>query len=653
MHLEQSHASPSLPLNDASTANVPDEYAAPGARHPQDTLTDMNRKERRTSAKRVGEAHGASIAPKPTGEIEDVFAAAVAHYRNREFALAQKLCREILARNPEHVRALVLLGDMAQQGGRNNQAAKVLSKALALDPVDVTAHDNIGMAYQALGLRHEAVRHFTLALVLGLQHVETLVKQSTAVSAPLARLAGAWPRSLGLVELFGAAGVGPLAGEALLVAMLQSRAVCDLELERLFTAIRRGLLQHVCAGLPFEATADALAFYCALAEQCFLNEYVFAFDGAELTQLKTVQERIADALTTGAEIAPLDLIATAMYTPLHKLALAPSLVSRPWPDVIERMLTQQVREPLEEESDRKDIPALTSIDDGLSLRIQNQYEENPYPRWAVAPPVQPTALKDFLHDRIGVPSVTGPATADSIDILIAGCGTGSHPIDSAQRFPQSRVLAIDISRASLAYARRKTRALGLANIEYAQADILKLASIERYFDVIEAVGVLHHLSDPAAGWRILLSRLRPNGLMFVGLYSASARRSVSAARAFIAERGYRSTADDIRVCRQELIRRAQVPPFNDFSSTSGCRDLLFNVMEHQFTIPQIKLFLDANNLAFLGFGQLMPEVVRQFREEFPNPNALRDLGSWHAFEQAHPMTFGNMYFFWVQKCAPG
>ena len=36
------------------------------------------------------------------------------------------------------------------------------------------------------------------------------------------------------------------------------------------------------------------------------------------------------------------------------------------------------------------------------------------------------------------------------------------------------MLAIDISRASLAYAGRKARELGLSNIEHAQADILKL-----------------------------------------------------------------------------------------------------------------------------------------------------------------------------------
>ena len=87
---------------------------------------------------------------------------------------------------------------------------------------------------------------------------------------------------------------------------------------------------------------------------------------------------------------------------------------------------------------------------------------------------------------------------------------------ASQRFRGVRVLAIDLSLSSISYAKRKTQELGLANIEYAQADILKLADISRTFDVIESVGVLHHLADPFAGWRTLLSRLRPGRVHVLG-----------------------------------------------------------------------------------------------------------------------------------------
>ena len=234
------------------------------------------------------------------------------------------------------------------------------------------------------------------------------------------------------------------------------------------------------------------------------------------------------------------------------------------------------------------------------------------------------------------------------DVLIAGCGTGFHSIETAQLFPNSRILAIDISRASLAYARRKTRTAGLQNVEYGQADILELGSIDRQFDLIEAVGVLHHLADPEAGWRVLLSLLRPRGLMFVGLYSALAHKSLAAARGFIAERGYHSTIENIRICRQNLIARDAVPRFRDFWSTSGCRDLLFHVMEQEFVVPQIKKFIDENRLLFLGFEQLQAGVLEQFKHQFPSASQ-RDLAAWHAFEQANPSAFINMYLFWVQK----
>jgi hypothetical protein len=143
--------------------------------------------------------------------------------------------------------------------------------------------------------------------------------------------------------------------------------------------------------------------------------------------------------------------------------------------------------------------------------------------------------------------------------------------------------------------------------------------------------------------------LRPDGLMLVGLYSAAARRSLAPAREYITERGYRPTPDDIRACRQDLLRRGIAPPFTDFSSTSGCRDLLFNVMEHQFTLPQIGAFLDANSLTFLGFEQLPAGVHEQFQQQFSEAGAARDLENWDRFEQMNPMTFANMYIFWVQK----
>ena len=71
--------------------------------------------------------------------------------------------------------------------------------------------------------------------------------------------------------------------------------------------------------------------------------------------------------------------------------------------------------------------------------------------------------------------------------------------------------------------------------------------------------------------------------MLLGLYSRLARADINAARAYIKERGYRGTVNEIRRFRQEAFAWPDGTPgksvirHGDFYSTSGCRDLLFHV----------------------------------------------------------------------------
>ena len=224
------------------------------------------------------------------------------------------------------------------------------------------------------------------------------------------------------------------------------------------------------------------------------------------------------------------------------------------------LLTQQIREPREERLLRASIPRADRDRRQCLAEVRDMYEENPYPRWIkVAPTESPKPLDAFLRSRFPAVRDMWRARPRS-DILIAGCGTGRQAVEMAQRFPGAKVLAIDLSLASLAYAKRKTQELGLANIEYRQADILQLGQLGRSFDLIEFSGVLHHLDDPWSGWRVLLSLLRPRGFMRVGLYSELGRPGVIAGRALVAERGYRADAEGIRRFRQEVITGNVGPP---------------------------------------------------------------------------------------------
>ena len=200
-------------------------------------------------------------------------------------------------------------------------------------------------------------------------------------------------------------------------------------------------------------------------------------------------------------------------------------------------------------------------------------------------------------------------------------------------------------------ARRTSSASQIST--YGVADILSFDGAGRSFDVIEASGVLHHLADPMAAWRRLVSMLAPGGVMNVGLYSELARADVVRARQFVAARGHAATADGIRQCRQEMMaaddalltaawHRA------DFFSLSGCRDLLFHVQEHRTTLPQIEAFIADAGLAFLGFDA-ENVLLAQYAARFPADTAKTDLASWHRFEIENPRSFAAMYQFWVQK----
>jgi len=143
-------------------------------------------------------------------------------------------------------------------------------------------------------------------------------------------------------------------------------------------------------------------------------------------------------------------------------------------------------------------------------------------------------------------------------------------------------------------------------------------------------------------------------LMRLGFYSELARQDVVAARGYIAEKGYAATAADIRRCRQELISMEddsalkKLTNFSDFFGASECRDLLFHVQEHRFTLPQIRECLDELGLEFIGFN-LDAQTVMRYRARFPEDTLLTNLDNWHVFESDHPDIFRNMYQFVVQK----
>jgi len=513
----------------------------------------------------------------------------------------------------------------------------------------------------------------------------SLIKLHPGIKECIDRATTAWPARLSQRELLGqpgAFGFASVCDDLLLRSLLENTTVCDVELERFLTMARTVLLDTaiseengsvtegmlstffstVFSNIPEE---NILTFYCALARQCFINEYIFVYSDEEFDRAQSLRERLAAVLATGSHFPVLWLVAVAAYFPLFSLPSIETMMDQPWPDdtsamsTVAALLAQQVREPMEERQCHSLIPRLTPVTDDVSRLVQKQYEENSYPRWVKLPPGATTiSINSYLRKRFPFSQFKLMDSVDKMDggieILIAGCGTGQHSIATAQRYKGAKVLAVDLSMTSLCYAKRKTQEAGLKNIEYVQADIMHLSTPGRTFDVIESVGVLHHLADPLAGWRKLLSLLRPGGFMRLGFYSEYARQSEAMARDFIAKLGYKPVAEDIRRCRQDLMstensgRFKQILSARDFYGMSECRDLLFHVREHRYTLPQLKENFRQLGLTFIGFS-LDADIVEQYQQRFPADQPKTDLDNWHIFETENPATFTGMYQFWVQK----
>jgi tetratricopeptide (TPR) repeat protein len=443
---------------------------------------------------------------------------------------------------------------------------------------------------------------------------------------------------------------------SLFYAALASGPITDNEIEAKLVNLRSYFLQWALTiSLNDNHKYDFIKLHCLIAQQCFINEYVYVQTKEEHAKAIELINKIEEALKFDHFIPAICLVTVACYFPLYTIPKIEKIIHQNWPDDIYSILRQQVEEPLNEFRVRQSIPVLTRIENQVSLEVQTQYEKNPYPRWVRLPKESSgTILNSYILSKFALSSFKPILNNSNPEILIAGCGTGQHPIGISKLILGSRILAVDLSIASLAYAKRKTFEIGIQSINYAQADILNLASIGRTFDVVDASGVLHHLDDPLEGFRVLLSLLRPHGLMRLGLYSELARRDIVKVRNLISKEAIGSTPQEIRDFRKYLIELKNSEDYgfatssSDFYSTSSCRDLLFNVQEHHMNLGIISKFLNDHDLNFLGF-EIGRHVIQSYKNRFLNDTSATNLDQWRIYENENPNTFIGMYQFWIQK----
>ena len=445
----------------------------------------------------------------------------------------------------------------------------------------------------------------------------------------------------------------------LMKALLRTTPIPSVPVERLLIYIRHQLLKCVIDPnwQPFE---EALEAAVSMSIHSFLTEYIFPETPEESRLVERAQESLLNQVAGDPDLFSIAMIGA--YRRLSSLPIAGNLDENhalALNILTEDLFRVQIAEPRTELELQGEMPPVTDIKNEVSLSVQAQYEENPYPRWTAHIDNDAVSPAQIFMGACSDVDIAAFGEPEKCSLLIAGCGTGRTAIEESLLWRSGELLAMDLSTASLAFGQRRAEELGLDHITFVQGDVLELAQLEPSFDYISCMGVLPHMADPLVGWKALVDVCRPGGIMRLGLYSARGRASVQHVRETLGDKVQLTSGVDIREAREDLVQQLlsgnasenlqHVFSRLDMYSTSMCRDLLFHVHEQDYTIPKIKDAIKSLNLKFCGFVDPTGALMAKYTAFAPADPMGLSLDSWDKFEASHPQTFVTMYDFMVQK----
>jgi len=433
--------------------------------------------------------------------------------------------------------------------------------------------------------------------------------------------------------------------------------LASIGIELRCTEIRRVILLEAINNLDCIKHLQSLVL--SIAIQSYKNEHVYYCQPDEIDAVKQIQLQLEQAITNNTDLeeiicllhlslmycSPLDLKSLSIIK-LEKLQKTNS-------ELVSFINEEKISSKKEIESSDKYLNTF-SLTDGVSKKVASMYESNPYPRWT-------EPLTCMNPDQLPLEQFTGVANfpkykayLSSIDtMLIAGCGTGRHPIQVALNYPWIKITAIDISYRSIGYAAMMAEKAGATNIKFSVCDILDLNNVDKQYDMIDCIGVLHHLKHPEKGLQALLSKLRKGGLVRLGLYSKSAREAIIRFRENNKLDGRQINSSTIREIRHQILEKNDpqdrtILQLDDFYTLSGCRDLMLHEQETQYTIPELKNLLEHNNLTFLGLGMPHRLLASTIQQNFGANADIHDIDNWQKAESLSPFLFSSMYNFFTQ-----
>ena len=172
--------------------------------------------------------------------------------------------------------------------------------------------------------------------------------------------------------------------------------------------------------------------------------------------------------------------------------------------------------------DRDGIPFLFEHSPGdtssVTEMMRNFYEEHPFPSYEGLEEFGDLANKGWTN-----PFSRNLLEAIGYNKLILECGCGTGQLTQFLQLNNNHTLGVDLSLSSLGLAVEHKTRNQLERSAFAQMNIFNLAIKDESFDVVISHGVLHHTYDARAAFAQIVKKLKPGGIVVVGLYNSYAR----------------------------------------------------------------------------------------------------------------------------------
>lgn len=260
------------------------------------------------------------------------------------------------------------------------------------------------------------------------------------------------------------------------------------------------------------------------------------------------------------------------------------------------------------------FPMTSENEAAVSAAVAKLYDTYPFPPEPLIDE-PPPGYNWRWHWPSAYSFCTGRAPqSNTIKILDAGCGSGVGTEYLVHLNPDAQVTGIDLSAGTLAVARERCQRSGADRVTFQQLSIYDVGQLEDRFDLINCVGVLHHMPDPIKGIQALATKLAPGGLLHIFVYAALGRWEISLMQQAIAmlqgeQRGdYR---DGVQVGRQlfsalpetnRIVKRDKERWALENHQDECFADMYVHPQEVDYTIDTLFELIDASGLEFVGFS---------------------------------------------------